>query len=247
MLWHNRITPNIYLQNVLGGLDYALHGSRSLRGWGDEGIPDPVLLIPQGFDQSAQRFTYQVNPHFGDTRSSRQFNPTPFQVSMDFSVDLSTDRDLQQLRRSVEPVRTRTGWQQRPAALIIGAYLSRTTSLAKLILAQSDSLFLDTTQIAKLERLDSVYSAHVRALFIPLGEYLARSGEHSGAEALDSVKATRRAYMEAFWTELDQVSAVLTPTQREITEPLGMLQQIPKQQREGFFIENMGYSVKQTP
>ncbi len=46
----NRVTASVYFANVLGGVDQLLHGS-DLRGWGSGGAPDPVLLVPRGFDR----------------------------------------------------------------------------------------------------------------------------------------------------------------------------------------------------
>jgi hypothetical protein len=41
------------------------------------------------------------------------------------------------------------------------------------LLAESDSLFLSAGQVAALRRADSLFSARVRALYVPLGQYLA--------------------------------------------------------------------------
>ena len=41
---------NVYLQNVLAGVDQLVHGSNDLRGWGSPAAPDPTLLVPRGFD-----------------------------------------------------------------------------------------------------------------------------------------------------------------------------------------------------
>ncbi|HMJ19495.1 MAG TPA: carboxypeptidase-like regulatory domain-containing protein, partial [Gemmatimonadaceae bacterium] len=39
--WGGRVVPNVYMQNVLAGVDQLLHGG-SLRGWGSPATPDPV-------------------------------------------------------------------------------------------------------------------------------------------------------------------------------------------------------------
>jgi len=44
-----------------------VHGN-SLRGWGSPATPDPVLLVPRGFDAVNGRFKYDVNPRFADAR-----------------------------------------------------------------------------------------------------------------------------------------------------------------------------------
>ena len=50
--WGGRVRPTLYLQNILAGVDQALHGSGELRGWGSQATPDPVLLIPKDSSQS---------------------------------------------------------------------------------------------------------------------------------------------------------------------------------------------------
>src|SRR5207237_333097 len=91
--WAQRVTPNVYFQNVLSGVDQALHGSASLHGWGSPAAPDPVLLVPRGFDAATQRFKYDVNGRFADTRPGHTTITNPFRIIIDFSVDLSVDYD----------------------------------------------------------------------------------------------------------------------------------------------------------
>jgi hypothetical protein len=72
---------------VLGGIDQLVHGG-ALRGWGTQAAPDPVLLVPRGFDAAGPggpRFRYDVNPRFADTRGRSTLFREPFRISMDFS------------------------------------------------------------------------------------------------------------------------------------------------------------------
>lgn len=61
--------------NPLGALDQALYGSSRLRGWGTAALPNPVLLVPRGYDAGAAAFRYNINPRFGETRPSRVARP----------------------------------------------------------------------------------------------------------------------------------------------------------------------------
>ena len=232
--WARRVTPNVYLENVLGGIDQLVHGSDGLRGWGSQARPDPVLLIPRGFDATARRFRYDVNPRFADTRPGRTLFRSPFRISIDFRVDLSVDYPLQQLRRALEPVRGpgRT-WVNRGADSLAAFYLSRTSSVYKALLEQSDSLFLTKTQIAQLQHADSVYSAQVRALYIPLGEFLAgRRGNEPGKTELDSAAVIDKAYWKVFWQQPEIADSIVTPTQKELFPMLRGMVSIPKKERE---------------
>jgi hypothetical protein len=214
--WKGRVQPNVYFQNVLGGIDQLVHGSASLRGWGSDATPDPVLLVPRGYDAAASRFRYDVNPRFADTRPGRTLTLNPFRIVIDFALNLSTDFDLQQLRRAVEPVRGADGWQRRTADSLAAFYLSRTSSIHKLMLEQSDSLFLSPSQVKALQRADSLYSAQVRAVYVSLGQFLAQGQGGAGKAELDSVQTTQKAYWKIFWQQPEVADSVITPSQREL-------------------------------
>jgi hypothetical protein len=231
--WNGRVQPSVYLQNVLGGIDQLVHGSGSMRGWGSPATPDPVLLVPRGFDAAASAFRYDVNPRFADTRPGRSLLLNPFRIAVDFSFNLSTDFDLQQLRRAVEPVRSPSGgWSRRSADSLAAFYLSRTSSLHKLVLEQSDSLFLSRAQVEALRRADSVYTAQVRALYIPLGEFLANGQGGAGRAELDSVQATQKEYWKIFWRQPEIADSIVTPSQKELLPLLKSIVAVPQQDRE---------------
>jgi hypothetical protein len=221
----------VYLENVLAGLDQALHGS-SLRGWGSPAAPDPVLLIPRGFDATNKRFNYDVNPRFADTRPARTLFRNPFRIVIDFSFDLSTDFGLQQLRRAVEPVKTPKGWQRRSADSLTAFYLSNTSDIYKMLVEQTDSLFLSKAQIAALNSADSAFSAQVRALYVPLGEFLARGSGAAGKAELDSANATEKLYWKVFWQQPEIAAEIVTPSQRELMPMFMNMLQVPMKERE---------------
>jgi hypothetical protein len=229
--WGGRIVPNIYLQNVLAGVDQALHGNGSLRGWGSQIAPDPTLLVPKGFDRNAPKFRYDVNPRFGQSRVGRSIGRDPFRIVIDFSLNLSTNFDLQQLRRAVEPVKSRSGWERRSADSLASFYLSNTSSIHKILISESDSLFLSTAQVKALKSADSVYSERVRAIYRPLGEFLARSNGVAGKAELDSVKTTQKKYWEIFWEQPEIAAAIVTPAQRDLMPMFDRMLQVPMEDR----------------
>jgi len=230
--WMGRVRSNIYFENVLGGVDQMLHGS-NLRGWGSQPIVDPVLLVPHGFDPATRQFAYTVNPRFADTRAFSTVARSPFRVSIDFSINLSVDYNLQQLRRAVEPVKGAHGYARRSADSLTSFYMSRTSDVYKLLLANSDSLFLTKAQTAELEQRDSVYSEQVRAVFIPLGRFLAAHEDRDPGKAeLDSANNTQKAYWKVFWQQPELANAILTPMQRDLIVELKRMSAIPPDQRE---------------
>ncbi|MDQ3516310.1 MAG: hypothetical protein M3403_05995 [Gemmatimonadota bacterium] len=119
--FRGRVVPSIYLQNIIARSQYV----------------DPVLLVPKGFVAAGNRFRYDVNPRFGRNRAGRAIGRDPFRIGIDFSVGLSTNYDLQQLRRAVEPVRTSGEWQRRTADSITAFYLWRTSSIHRFLLADT--------------------------------------------------------------------------------------------------------------
>ena len=92
---------------------------------------------------------------------------------------------------------------------------------------------LTTAQIAGLRRADSVYSARVRALFVPLGRFLSeRRGHTPGKVELDSVTATQKLYWKVFWEQPEVADSLVTPTQRELFPMLKNMVAVPKRDRE---------------
>jgi hypothetical protein len=241
--WGGRVSPNLYVQNVLGGVDQLLHGSDRLRGWGSPVALDPILLVPRGFDLDAHRFRYDVNPRFANTRSSLATSVNQFRLTLDVAIDLTTDFDVQQLRRAIEPQRSASGYVRRSADSIASLYLRRTSSIYKLLLAQRDSLLLSREQVHTLEVADSVYSERVRALFAPLGRFLAGIGDGAGTTALDSVRVIQRSYRQAFWEQPEMAAAVLSPIQRALIPILDRMLGVPPAARpESQF--SFGYPVR---
>jgi hypothetical protein len=239
-----RLTASVYFQNVLGGLDQLLHGADGMRGWGMQATPDPVLLVPRAFDPVTRTFRYDVNPRFADTRPSRTLLREPFRVTIDFSMRLSTDYNLQSLRRALEPVKVDKRWVRRNADSLAAFYLDNTSDLHASVLAESDSLFLSPGQAAALRVLDSAYTAQVRAIYRPLGEYLAQfSNGDASKSALDSVTAASKAYWKVFWLQPEKVDSVLTPVQRDLLTMLQSLLSVPQKDRENSQWQ-FGYPVK---
>jgi len=227
-----RVNANFYFQNVLAGVDQLVHGSNDLRGWGSPNAPDPTLLVPRGFDAASNQFKYDVNARFADTRPGHTLFRDPFRLVLDISMDFSVDYDLQQLRRAVEPVKGPSGWIRRGADSLAAFYLSNTSDIHKVLMAESDSLFLSTAQMAALRRADSVYSARVRAIYIPLGQFLAQGHGGAGKAELDSVQTTQKAYWKVFWEQPEIADSIVTPAQRELIPLFKSMLSVPKAQRE---------------
>jgi hypothetical protein len=86
--------------------------------------------------------------------------------------------------------------------------------------------------VAALRRADSVYTAQVRALYTPLGQYLAVGHGGAGKAELDSVQATQKGYWKIFWRQPEIADSIVTPSQRELVPMLKGMVATPQQDRE---------------
>jgi hypothetical protein len=237
------IQANVVFENPLAGIDQMVNGANNMKGWGTRAMPDPVLLVPRGFDATQQRFRYDVNPRFGDTRAFRTLSRSPFRITLDFSVNFSTPYDVQQLRRALEPVKVRGNWERRSADSIMAYYLRNTSNIHRLLLAESDSLFLTSEQQQALLKADSIFSDSVRKIYRPLGEFLANQPNgQPGKAALDSANTTDKAYWVIFWEQVDVAVPILTPQQKELLPMMKRMGEMTKEDRKNSQWQ-FGYNV----
>jgi hypothetical protein len=161
---------------------------------------------------------------------------------VDFSLQLSTDYGLQQLRRAVEPVKTTEGWRRRSADSIAAFYLSNTSNVYKALLHETDSLFLTRAQESALKRADSVFSQRVLGVYRPLGEYLARGNGAAGKAEMDSANIVKKAYWRIFWEQPEIADTIVTATQKELFPMLRHMLDVSQKDRENSQFQ-FGYPV----
>ena len=102
---------------------------------------------------------------------------------------------------------------------------------------------LNRAQVAGLQLADSVFSARVRAIYLTLGEFLAKNGGVAGKAELDSAKATDKAYWKIFWEQPEIAGEFVTMSQRELVPMFISLISTPMKDREHSQWE-FGYPVK---
>ena len=227
-----RLTVSVFFQNLLGGIDQMLHGS-DMRGWGGTASPDPVLLIPRGFDAASRTYRYAVNPRFADTRPTSTLLREPFRVTLDVQMRLSVDYDLQHLRRALEPVRMEKKWVRRDADSLAAFYLDNTSNVYSWLLSESDSLLLTPGQATALREHDAEFRTKVRAIYVPLGQYLSQFADGQATKAaLDSVAASTKAYWKVFWQQPERADSIITPTQRQLMPFFMSMLSVPQKDRE---------------
>jgi hypothetical protein len=77
-----RMTVSLDVQNVLTGLDAALHGRDNARGWGEGQRAENILLNVRGFDRETSTFRYEVNESFGQARRGTNAARNAFTVNI---------------------------------------------------------------------------------------------------------------------------------------------------------------------
>jgi hypothetical protein len=211
-----RLGAALNVDNPAAGLDVLLHGNQ-LRGWGGTAVPDPVLLVPTAFDPSGRRFSYRVNPRFGSTDPRRTLLRAPARVTLDFTVDLSRDENIQTLERNLEPQRVNGQWRRPTQEMIYRRYAEGISSLHGYILFHADTLFLSRGQIERLASADTAFLRDAQAIYAALADSLTTVPERRGsAAALALVRDAQRRYRALFYKQRDIVEEVLSPAQREI-------------------------------
>jgi hypothetical protein len=166
--YHN-VHGSINFANPLSGLDQLLHGSDRLRGWGAPASPDQTLYFVRGFDQTTGRFTYEVNPRFGNSRPSLGALINPFRVTLDISFTLNGNIERQKLDIFMRPARGAPGVRP-PADTILRRIRTGTGNASNpfpWIIANADSLLASPGQIAAIQaaqtaariKTDSTYKA----------------------------------------------------------------------------------------
>jgi hypothetical protein len=91
---------------------------------------------------------------------------------------------------------------------------------------------LSAAQMTALRRADSTYSSRVRAIYVPLGQFLAQGHGGAGKAELDSVQATQKLYWKIFWEQPEVADSIVTPSQRELIPLFKAMLGVPKEQRE---------------
>ncbi len=88
-----RLTVRADLNNVLSGLDQLVHGKDGIKGWGESPSGDRRLLDPQGFDPVSNRFIYEVNEGFGQSRRGSGAFRSVFSVRLQANIAVGGQQD----------------------------------------------------------------------------------------------------------------------------------------------------------
>jgi hypothetical protein len=236
-----RLNLMLSFVNPLAGVDQLLHGSKNLRGWGQQSRPDATLLYVNGFDTEQQRFLYRVNERFGDTRAARTAIRNPFQIGLQARLQLGPDRQREMLMGRLAAMGNRGGPGGGAGGMNPRAMLERVApNPATLILTFRDTLKLSDAQVAQLTAIGDSLSIQNDSLAAQLTATAANAATNAAGDIgamfrmlQPRLQEARRNYLAA----LDRARGVLTPEQwerlpAEVRSPPAA-QQGPGRQRPG--------------
>jgi hypothetical protein len=210
-----RATLSFSVSNPLGAADLLLHGQSKLHGWGQFSFVDPTLLYVRGFDSTAKRYKYEVNPRFGSTNP--QFNAfrAPVTLTMQLRVDVGPTRERQQLTQQLDRGRKTQG-QKTPEFMLRAMYGSGgiVNPMAQL-LRQSDTLELTGPQADSLASMNREYTVSLDGIWMPLTKYLAELPQRYDQDEVYSRYTTaRKASVDLLIALAPKISGLLTAEQR---------------------------------
>jgi hypothetical protein len=210
----NRTQLSLALTNVPAGLDALLHGTSKLQGWGQSSASDPTLLFVRGFDPLTNRYRYDVNPRFGDTRVARTGVRNPFLITLEARVQLGRDFARQSIEQTLAPGRSKPGDKLTVAQLkqrLNGAVYNPVRGL----LQAKDSLsILTNDQLKALTALDRRVTAKEDSIVTPAAEWLASlPTNYNETEVLSRVLVMMNQLFDVVVDGMRQAREIFTPEQ----------------------------------
>jgi hypothetical protein len=213
--WHNA-QFSLNVANPFAGLDRLMHGA-SIHGWGSAPIPDPTLLVVDGFDPASKRFLYRVNPRFGVPSQGAAAITSPFRVSLDVSFTLNGNVQHAQIAYWLRSPKGRPG-QRPPSDTILSRMIAQGVAPASpytWIIVNSDSLLLSDEQLRSVIDARTRFSTAVDSVWRALADDLAAMPEKYDP---DVVQKRIDSANTAVYTDLTRrqgaiLSRILTPIQ----------------------------------
>ena len=210
----NRVLLTLSLANLAAGFDQLLHGSSNLQGWGQPSFSDPTLLTVRGFDPATNRFKYEVNQRFGDTRPARTGTRAPFLMTLEARVQLGRIFTTQAVDQAMSPGRSRGGDKLTATQLLIRAQSSVFNPLGQLLAVKDSLSFITKEQLQQLTDLQRRVAVQQDSIWNPVTEYLVRQPkEYSRQEVLERVLAAQLKMFDGIVLAMREVKTILSAEQ----------------------------------
>ncbi len=213
----SRFQAWVTVQNILGGLDQAIHGSDDLRGWGLAPRPDAVLYRMRGFDPVGLHPIYEVNPRFATFSPATTTMRSPMRATLVIKLDLGVPRAEQELEQNLRVQLPLVGTRA-PVDSIKLRYLDRQrTGFIDLyggLLKISDSLALSREQVAQFTRRDLLFRERADTVYHELAVFLAALPKKFEPRVpLTRIQTASDAMVALVRSEGPFIMSVLTPGQ----------------------------------
>lgn len=229
---NNRVSASLNFANPLGGVDLLLHGSDHLHGWGAAPFIDGTLYQVRGFDPTARRFMYQVNPRFGSTNPGTTTFRAPFRITLDVRVDYGHNSDEQSviLAMRLKPplVGTRASADTLKARYLKGTAsgVSGYSDIYRIMLRFADSIALSREQTEKVTERQKFLYARADSVYGVLGKYLADlPPDYSPKDAAKHVTDASNDVWKIIYDEAPWLKELLTPGQIRLL-PFGLREMV---------------------
>jgi hypothetical protein len=211
----HRASLSFQVSNPLGAADLLMHGSSSLRGWGQPTLPDNQLLYVRGFDQATRAYKYEVNQRFGQTNQAFGAFRIPVTLTAMMRFDIGPTREKQLLTQQLDRGR-RTDGTKVPETLLRAFYGSGgIPNPLSTILRQQDSLKLTSVQADSLAMLNRTYTIRNDAIWAPLiKEFANLPDSYDHSVEYDKYMAARGATLDLLTQIGPAIKGLLTAEQR---------------------------------
>lgn len=216
-----RAQLSFLVNNPLGAIDLLVHGENHLAGWGQQPFPDATLLYVAGFDRTAQRYKYQVNPRFGSANPLFQPFRTPVTVTALLRFDIGPTREEQSLYAQLN-VGRRTDGTRLPEGTLRAIYGSGgvPNPMAQM-LRQVDTLQLSVEQADSIATMNRRYTIALDSIWAPVAKaFAALPAEYDEQQAYGLYRRAREATVDRLITLAGPLNALLSDAQKRKLPPL---------------------------
>lgn len=209
----NRGSVRLLLSNVLSGLDVALHGPGRERGWGQPAMADPVLLRVRSFAPATGRFTYNVNPLFGTSRTTTAPISTPFRLTIDVMLDIGRNREASAIDRVMRPP---DGEPQMTREYLAKRLTGIRRPPFERVVAAREALVLSDVQVRQLDSLsDRLLQFRDSAYFDLAGRLINDAPQNDAGARIRAWHAVIETVIWFDWHICQQARGVLTAEQND--------------------------------